>query len=95
MKVFLDRNHCNIHQAGCESCFGGRVEVFFGGRPYGPEMDVAGCVMEIQDEEEREQVTFFIKDRDGSDKTMEVNKENWPDAYDSWMTLYAEQMENK
>jgi hypothetical protein len=91
MKVYLDRNHCSVYQPGCESCFGGRVEVFFGERTYGLDMDVAGCVMEIAEEDDRESVTFFIKDRDGSDKELVVNKENWPDAYESWMTLYEKQ----
>ena len=91
MKVYLDRNHCNVYNSGCESCFGGRIEVHFGERLFGPEMDVGGCVMEVTEEDDRDTVTFFIKDRDGQDKTLAVNKENWPDAYDSWMKLYEEQ----
>lgn len=91
MKVYLDRNHCAIHQAGCESCFGGRVEVFFGGREHGLDMDVAGCVMRLEDEDNKDIVTFFISDRDGEDKVLKVTQENWPDAYNSWMELYQEQ----
>ena len=91
MKVYLDRNHCDVYNAGCESCFGGRIEVFFGDRSFGPEMDVAGCVMDIKEEDKKEKITFYIKDRDGSDKVLNVDKENWPDAYDSWMDMYEKQ----
>ncbi|MFC1936586.1 hypothetical protein ACFLYP_02840 [Chloroflexota bacterium] len=91
MKVYIDRNHCDIYQAGCESCFGGRVEFFFGGREFGLDMDVGGCVMEIEEEDERDQLSFYIKDRDGEDKELHIDRENWPEAYDSWMQLYEKQ----
>jgi hypothetical protein len=91
MKVYLDRNHCEIYQAGCESCFGGRVEVFFGENKYAPGWDVAGCVMKIDEEDKKDTITFFMKDRDGQDKVLDVNQENWPDAYQSWMQLYEKQ----
>lgn len=95
MKVYMDRNHCETYQAGCESCFGGRIEVHFGDRDFGPDLDVGGCVMKITEEDRQDTVTFFIKDRDGSDKELVVNKQNWPDAYDSWMQLYEQQQAEK
>ncbi len=96
MKVYLDRNHCEVYQPACESCFGGRIQVHFGDRPEGMDvMEVAGCVLEIQDEDDRDNVTFFIKDRDGTEKQLDVNQENWPDAYDSWLHLYETQQVDK
>ena len=96
MKVYLDRNHCDIHNAGCESCFGGRVAIHFGGQQGVIDIDVAGCILEVKEEEDRDNITFFVADRDGEDKVLKVNKDNWPDAYDSWMDLYAKQhAENK
>ncbi len=83
MKVYMDRNHCSRHQAACESCFGGRIML--------KEFDMGGCVMEIQEEQDKENITFYIKDRDGGDKTLYVTSENWPDAYNSWLLLWEEQ----
>jgi hypothetical protein len=91
MKVYLDRNHCGVHQAACDSCFGRRIEVNFKPIEGGLDMDVAGCVMDIEEEEKKEIVTFYLKDRDGKDKVLEVNQENWPEAYDSWLDLYEKQ----
>ena len=93
MKVKIDRNHCGVHQAGCDSCFGGRIAINFGYTTGTQgDMDLAGCVLEVLDEEKKDEITFFIKDRDGSDKTLIVDKENWPDAYESWLDLYDKEM---
>jgi hypothetical protein len=83
----MDRNHCQLSQAACESCFGGRIEL----REFGE----AGCVMDVRDEDDTEKITFFIKDRDGSNKVLHVNQENWPEAYNSWMLLYQKQQAAK
>ena len=66
------------------------------GMPEGMDViEVAGCVVEIEDEENRDNITFFIKDRDGTEKQLEVNQENWPDAYDSWLLMYEKQQVDK
>ena len=96
MKVYVDRNHCGVYQTACESCFGGRIQVHFGDRPEGLDVvEVAGCVLEIKDEEDRDNITFIIKDRDGSQKELRVDQENWPEAYDSWLMLYEKQQSEK
>lgn len=91
MKVYLDRTHCSIHQPACDSCFGGRLAIHFGAQQGIIDIDVAGCVMEIQEEEDHENITFYVHDRDGEDKVLNVDKENWPDGYNSWMDLYGKQ----
>jgi hypothetical protein len=90
MKVYLDRNHCKIDGAACESCFAGRIEKHFSESIF-DEMDVGGCVMKIEEEDKHEDIMFYINDRDDKDKLLHVTKDNWPEAYDSWMTLYETQ----
>ena len=83
MKVYMDRNHCEMWQGACESCFGGRI--------YIKDFDLEGCVMKIEEEEDKHDIHFYIHDRDGSDKELMVNDDNWPEAYDSWMQLWEKQ----
>jgi hypothetical protein len=40
------------------------------------------------------EITFFIKDRDGIDKTLVVNEDNWDTAYDSWLKAWEEQQKS-
>ncbi|MDH5605743.1 MAG: hypothetical protein OEY93_02540 [Anaerolineae bacterium] len=91
MKVYIDRNHCTVHQSACESCFGGRIEVHFTGSSSTSSLEVAGCVMEIDEEDDLKNITFFIQDRNGMDKILKVDENNWPEAYDSWIRLYEKQ----
>jgi len=85
MEVYMDRNHCQLSQAACESCFGGQIMVW--------DFEIDGCIMEIKEEEDKDNITFYIKDHDCSDKVLYVNKDNWPDAYDSWLLLWEKQQE--
>ena len=85
MKVYMDRNHCARWQAACDSCFGGRVVI--------KEFDLEGCVMDVI-EDDQEEITFYIKDRDGEDKVLVVNEKNWPEAYDSWQDLWEKQQQS-
>ncbi|MDH3944714.1 MAG: hypothetical protein OEV06_11525, partial [Anaerolineae bacterium] len=78
-----DRNHCQLWQAACESCFGGRVML--------KDFDIEGCVMKIEEEGDTKNISIFMHDRDGTDKELLINEENWPDAYNSWMLLYEKQ----
>lgn len=94
MKVYLDRNHCPVRQAGCESCFGGRIELVFTGKAKSDDLFITGCVIELKETEILDEITFYMKDRDGKDKVLVVNTENWPDAYNSWMDLYEKQQVN-
>ena len=94
MKVFVDRNYCNVEGAGCESCFAGRIEENFT-NPVFRDMDLAGCVLRVEEEVNRDEIIFFIHDRDGEDKILQVTQENWPDAYNSWMELYEIQRKSR
>lgn len=68
MKVYMDRTHCDVHQPACESCFGGRIELHFTQGPGLTALEVAGCVMEIKEEDEKSEITFFIHYRDGTER---------------------------
>ena len=87
MKVYMDRNHCQLSQAACESCFGGRIIL--------KDFDIEGCVMKIEEEDDKDNITFYIHDRNGTDKELYVNDENLPDAYNSWLLLWTEQQAHK
>ena len=94
MKVYLDRNHCPVHQAACDSCFGGKIERVFSDPIRLDDLYVTGCVIKLEEEENLDEITFYMKDRDGEDKVLIVNRENWPDAYNSWVDLYESQQTN-
>jgi hypothetical protein len=83
MKVIMNRNLCIRHAPACEACFAGKLML--------NAFDVADCVLEIRDPERTEIVTIQMTDRDGTEKTLIIDRDNWPDAYDSWMLLYQSQ----
>jgi hypothetical protein len=83
MKVYMDRNLCNRWIAGCESCFGVRVEK--------GEFLLDGCVLDVMDADNRDEIICHIKDRDGEDKILTITQDNWAEAFDSWQQLLAKQ----
>lgn len=85
MKIVLDRRSCNCHEPACETHFGW----YF----LREEITPIDCVIEISDDGQ-EQITFFIMDRDGVDKTLVVDESNRADAYDSWLLAWEEQQED-
>jgi hypothetical protein len=48
------------------------------------------CTLEISDDGQPE-TTFLILDRDGIDKVLVVNEENFAEAYDSWRLAWEKQ----
>lgn len=82
MKVVLDRRSCNCWDAACETHFGWHF--------LREEMTPIDCVVEMIDDGKQD-ITFFIKDRDGADKTLIVNEKNRDEAYDSWQTAWEKQ----
>lgn len=85
MKVYSDRNECNIiHNAACETCFAQRVEL--------KEFDLGGCVLEVTETDNIDDIFIFMKDRDGENKEMHITKDNWAEAYDGWMLFYEKQV---
>ena len=87
MKVYMDRNLCERWIAGCESCFGVRAEK--------GEFLLDGCVLDVVDEDKRDEIVCYIKDRDGEDKVLTINEDNWAEAFDSWQQLLEKQMAEK
>ena len=82
MKIVLDRRSCNCHELVCETHFGWHF--------LREEITPIDCVIEISDDGQ-EQITFFIMDRDGVDKTLVVDESNRAEAYDSWLLAWEEQ----
>jgi hypothetical protein len=82
MKIVLDRRSCNCHEPACETHFGWHF--------LREEITPIDCVIEINDDGQ-EQITFFIMDRDGVDKTLVVDESNRAEAYDSWLLAWEEQ----
>jgi hypothetical protein len=82
MKIVLDRRSCNCHEPACETHFGWHF--------LRKEITPIDCVIEISDDGQ-EQITFFIMDRDGVDKTLVVDESNRAEAYDSWLLAWEEQ----
>ncbi len=86
MKIVLDRRSCNCYEPACETHFGWHF--------LREEITPIDCVIEMT-EDGREDLTFLILDRDGVDKTLLVNKNNKPEAYDSWLKAWEEQQATK
>jgi len=84
MKVYMDRTQCTCWLAPCESSFGWRLLRLLNG-----EVLPGGCMYDFE-EDGRKALTFMIHDHDG-DKLLEVDKRNWPEAYDSWQLLWEKQ----
>ncbi len=82
MKIILDRRGCNCWDAPCEAHFGWHF--------LREEITPVDCTVEVIDDGKRE-LTFFILDRDGVDKTLIVDESNWAEAYDSWRTAWEKQ----
>lgn len=82
MKIVLDRRSCNCYEPACESHFGWHF--------LREEITPIDCVIEITEDGKPER-TFVILDRDGKDKTLVVDPENQPLAYDSWLQAWEEQ----
>jgi hypothetical protein len=86
VKIFVDRQNCNCWEGACESCFGWRIlQLMEKG-----ELHPSSCHIRTEDDGELA-YTFHIHDRDGKDKELVVNKENWTEAYEAWPELLAKQ----
>lgn len=85
MKIILDRRSCKCWDAACESHFGWHF--------LRDEIRPVDCTTEIV-EDGQEELTFIIKDRDGSDKILIVDETNRDEAYDSWRLAWEMQQVN-
>ena len=82
MKIVLDRRSCNCWDPACETHFGWHFL-----RDVVTPVD---CTVLMVDDG-KEQITFFIKDRDEVDKVLVVDEDNRADAHDSWLTAWEKQ----
>jgi hypothetical protein len=82
VKIVLDRRNCNCYEPACETHFGWHF--------LRDEITPIDCVIEMKDDGQ-EQITFFILDRDGVDKTLVVDESNRAEAYDSWRLAWEAQ----
>ncbi len=82
MKIVLDRRSCNCYEQACETHFGWHF--------LRQEITPIDCVIEMSDDG-KEEITFFVLDRDGIDKTLVINDENRAEAYDSWRQVWEQQ----
>jgi hypothetical protein len=84
MKILLDQRSCKCWDAACETHFGWHF--------LRDEVTPVDCTTEYFDDR-KEEFTFIIKDRDGSDKLLVVDDKNWAEAYESWRLAWAKQQE--
>jgi hypothetical protein len=82
MKIVLDCRSCECWEPACETHFGWHF--------LRDEITPIDCMLEATDDGRQERV-FFIMDRDGVDKTLVVNEDNWAEAYDSWRLAWEKQ----
>ncbi|HUF40272.1 MAG TPA: hypothetical protein VMN57_17245 [Anaerolineales bacterium] len=87
MKIWLDRRVCDVWEAACESDFADKF--------LGDEVLPAACTVMLAEEDDNEQIVFYIRDRDGSEKELVVDDGNLAEAIDSWMKAYADQQAKK
>lgn len=86
MKIVLDRRSCKCYEQACETHFGWHF--------LRDEITPIDCLIEMSDDGKQE-LTFFILDRDGVDKTLVVDESNRADAYDSWRRVWEQQQAKK
>jgi len=84
MKIVLDRRVCICYEPACETHFGWHF--------LREEVTPVDCTVEISDDGRPER-TFLILDRDGLDKVLVVDQNNWAEAYDSWQLAWEKQQE--
>ena len=86
MRIVLDRRSCNCWDAACETHFGWHF--------LREEVTPVDCTVKMVDDG-RQEVTFQIKDRDGIDKKLVVDQDNYAEAYDSWQLAWEQQQAQK
>jgi hypothetical protein len=82
MKLTLDRRSCTCWQPACESHFGSHF--------LGEEITPIDCLI-ASEEDGKNELTFFILDRDGLDKVLVIDENNRADAIDSWQLAWEKQ----
>jgi hypothetical protein len=83
MKIKIDRRGCNCWIASCEACFGWHY--------LDEEVRPNYCLLEIEEDDQPGR-TFVIMDRDGKEKILVVNEDNWAQAQDAWALALEAQL---
>jgi len=82
MIIRIDRRACNVWQAACEAHFAWHF--------LRQEVTPVDCVLEMIEDGQPAR-TFLILDRDGMDKELRVDEDNWGEACDSWQLAWERQ----
>jgi hypothetical protein len=82
MKIILDCRVCKCWDAACDTHFGWHF--------LRDEITPVDCVVDMV-EDGNEELTFYIQDRDGSEKILLIDEDNKADAYDSWRQAWERQ----
>lgn len=82
MKIVLDRRTCSCWDAPCETHFSWHF--------LRQEITPIDCTLEISEDGKPER-TFYIFDRDGTEKIFVVDESNLEAASDSWQTAWEKQ----
>ena len=83
MKIKIDRRKCTCWSAACETCFSWHY--------LGDEVRPNYCLIDMEDDGKPER-TFYIEDRDGVDKVLVVDEDNWAEVYDGWQMTMQEDL---
>jgi hypothetical protein len=86
MKIVLDTRVCNCWDPACETHFAWH---FLRGQ-----VTPVDCVVSMEEDGSSE-LSFFITDRDGSQKALVVTDENRADVYNSWRIAWEKQEQEK
>lgn len=86
MKIVLDRSVCKCWDAACETHFGWHF--------LRDEVTPVDCTVEMI-EDQRPEITFCIKDHDGTEKVLVVDETNRAEATDSWRLAWEQQQAAK
>lgn len=82
MKIVLDQRNCKCWDPACEAHFGTHF--------LGKDVTPVDCTVEMS-EDGKQELTFTIQDRDGSQKVLVVDEKNRGMAWDSWRQAWEAQ----
>jgi hypothetical protein len=86
MKIILDRRSCNCYDQACETHFSWHF--------LREEITPVDCTIEMVDDGSPER-TFYIKDKDNTEKVLVIDEQNRDTAYDSWLLAWQQQQAEK
>ena len=85
MKIVLDRRVCDVWEAACEADFADKF--------LGDEVVPTACTVMLVEDDNKDVLTFHIRERDDTEKELIIDDSNIATAIDSWIRAYNEQQE--